>query len=165
MIQCLVAVKDLLKYRAHTKLRRIFVHEFTLMLYRIKYLLGILVGLFSLVYLLFGIVGWVNGDVTHADLVTCFLLASVHIGAGTWLLFTSLSQYRIERRQLDTATQYLIRQQNGRIAPADLARLVEISEEDANEYLEQRSKYDVAVKMSSRTGNEVFFFGQQYWNN
>jgi hypothetical protein len=135
------------------------------MMYRIKYLLGILVTTFSLVYLLFGIVGWVDKTVSSADLVTCFALASAHLGAGAWLLLSSLRQFRAERKQLDALMRHLIRVNSGRVIASELADLAEISDDDAREYLERRSRHDVAVIMQSRNGTDVYFFGQQFWNN
>jgi hypothetical protein len=135
------------------------------MMYRIKYLLGILVALFSLVYVLFGVVGWVDGTVKATDLLTCFALASAHIGAGSWLLLSSLRQYRSERRRIDALMRQLIRMNSGRVMASELARLAEISDDDAREYLDRRSRSDAAVIMQTRTGSDVYFFGQQFWNN
>lgn len=134
-------------------------------LYRIKYLLGSMVTVFSLVYLLFGIVGWYDGMVGFTDLLTCFVLASVHLGGGTWLLLGSLRDYRREKKRVESVIGHLIASHAGRVIVADLARYAEISEEDAREYLEVRAKHDVAVVMQSTSGIDVFFFGQQFWNN
>ncbi len=135
------------------------------MVYRIKYLLGALVASFSVVYLIFGIVGWVDGTVKTADLVTCFLLASVHLGTGTWLLLASLRQYRSEKQRMDAVMRHLIRANGGRVLVSELARVAEISDDDAREYLDRRSRNDVSVVMQSRAGEDVYFFGQQFWNN
>ncbi|KXK35344.1 MAG: hypothetical protein IAE64_01315 [Flavobacteriales bacterium] len=135
------------------------------MLYRVKYLLGIMVGLFSLVYILFGVAGWLQNTISSANLLMCFALASAHLGASSWLLLSSIRQFKIERTKLDLATRHLIRTRSGRVFPAELSLLADVSEEDAVEYLEKRCTYDVALMMQNRKGTNVFFFGQQFWNN
>jgi len=134
-------------------------------MYRIKYLLGSMVAIFSLVYLLFGIVGWIDGGMSYADLLTAFVLASVHLFGGGFLLLSSLKDYREERVRVDRSVRYLIHQNGGRLVAADLARLAEITDDDAREYLEKRAQKDVSVVLQSRGGEDVYFFGQQFWNN
>ena len=134
-------------------------------MYRIKYLLGSMVAIFSLVYLLFGIVGWIDGTVDFADLLTCFVLASLHLGGGGYLLMSSLRDYRRERRRVDIVVRRLIRMNGGRVLAADLARQADISDDDAREYLSKRAKYDVSFVLQNTTGEDVYFFGQQFWNN
>lgn len=135
------------------------------MLYRIKYLLGTLVTLFSIFYLLIGTVGWVDRTMNSTDLITCFILASVHLGSGGWLLLSSLKQYKSEQRALEMYMHRLIRVNGGRVLASDLAREANISQEDAHEYLDKRLQKDVAVLMQNRAGVNVYFFGQQFWNN
>lgn len=142
---------------------RSFAHVSTM--YRIKYLLGTLVAVFSLIYFLFGIVGWIQGSALFADMVTCFVLGSVHVAAGGWLLMSSSREYRRESRRVDAIMHQMIKTNAGRIVVTDLARYAEIPEDDAREYLERRSKHDVAFMLEGRNGNDTFFFGQQYWNN
>jgi hypothetical protein len=134
-------------------------------MYRIKYLLGSMVAVFSLVYLLFGIVGWVDGNVGFADLLTCFVLASVHLGVGGYLLLSSLREYKTEKRRVDTVVRRLIHDNGGRVLVNDVARLAEISDDDAREYLSKRSKVDVSIVLQGKEGEDVYFFGQQFWNN
>ncbi|MBI2793479.1 MAG: hypothetical protein HYX66_02370 [Ignavibacteria bacterium] len=134
-------------------------------MYRIKLLIGILVAAFSSVYLLFGVVGWEHESMKAADLITCFILASLHLGIGSWLLFTSLSEYRREHRRVEDVVRRLIDSSGGRVTIADVAKYAGISEEDAHEHLERRSKHDVVIVMQNTAGSDVFFFGQQYWNN
>lgn len=134
-------------------------------MYRIKYLLGSLIAVFSLVYFLFGIVGWYRGDATNIDVLTCFIFGSLHIGGGAWLLLSSLREYRFERQRVDAIMRQLIRSNAGRVVVTDLARYAEIPEEDAREYLERRSQEDVVFLIEGRNGKDTFFFGQQYWNN
>ncbi len=135
------------------------------MLYRIKYLLGTLVALFSIIYLLLGTVGWLDGTVSGGDLITCFALASAHLAAGTWLLLSSMRQYKLEHRKLESIVRHIIRVNNGRVHASQVARMAEITEDDAREYLEKRISKDVAIMIQSNTGSDVFFFGQQFWNN
>lgn len=134
-------------------------------MYRIKMLIGLMVSAFSVVYLLFGIVGWVRADMKAADLMTCFILASLHLGIGSWLLFTSLKEYRQEHRRVEDVVRRLIRSGGGRVTMADVAKYAGISEDDAREHLERRSKHDVVIVMQNTAGADVFFFGQQFWNN
>lgn len=135
------------------------------MLFRIKYILGSMLGIFSLVYMLFGIVGWSKGDATFQDLLTCFVLASIHVMLSGWLLVSSMRAYRSERARLDTVIRVLSERHGGRVTVADVASLAEVSEDDAREYLEQRSKRDEAVVTLGQNGRDVYYFGQQYWNN
>ncbi|MCX6139958.1 MAG: hypothetical protein NTX15_03880 [Candidatus Kapabacteria bacterium] len=134
-------------------------------MYRIKYLLGSLITVFSLVYLLFGIVGWYNGGTQFSDILTCFIVGSLHIMGGGWLLVSSLKDYRKETTRVDAIVRHLIRTNAGRVVVTDLARYAEITEEDAREYLERRSQTDVVFLIEGRGGRDTFFFGQQYWNN
>jgi len=134
-------------------------------MYRIKYLLGSLVAVFSLVYLLFGIVGWIDNTVAYTDLLTCFVLASLHLFGGAALLLSSLRDYRQERMRVERSIRLLIRENGGRLLASDLARLADITDDDAREYLERRARRDVSVVLQSRQGEEVYFFGQQFWNN
>ena len=134
-------------------------------MYRIKYLLGSMVAVFSLVYLLFGIVGWVDDGMSYADLLTTFILASVHLFGGVFLLLSSLKDYRAERLRVDRSVRYLIQVNGGRLIAADLARHAEITDDDAREYLDKRAQKDVSVVLQNRGGEDVYFFGQQFWNN
>jgi len=114
---------------------------------------------------LFGIVGWIDGNVEFADLLTCFVLASLHLGGGGYLLLSSLRDYRRERQRVDSVVRRLIRSNGGRVVAGELARQAEISDDDAREYLTKRAKYDVSIVLQNTTGEDVFFFGQQFWNN
>lgn len=134
-------------------------------MYRIKYLLGILATIFSLVFVLFGTVGWVTGDVERSDTVVCFLLASVLLAGGTWLLVSSLRDYRTERSRLESVVRHLIATRGGRVTVGDVAHLADITEDDAREYLEQRSRQDVVFVTPGRNGKDTYLFGQEYWNN
>jgi len=134
-------------------------------MFRIKYLLGALISVFSLVYLLFGIAGWVQGSAMYMDILTCFLLGSAHVIIGGWLLLSSRKDFRIENRRVDAILHRMILANAGRVIVTDLARHAEIPEYDAREFLERRSKNDVVFLLEGRNGSDVFFFAQQYWNN
>ncbi len=134
-------------------------------MYRIKYLLGSLIAIFSLVYFLFGIVGWVRGDMSTSDLLTCFVLGSLHVAGGGWLLLSSLREFRAERQRMDAIVRHLIRVHAGRVMVSDLAHVAEIPEDDAREYLERRAQRDVVFLLQGRNGRDTYFFGQEYWNN
>lgn len=134
-------------------------------MYRIKYLLGTLLSVFSLVYLLFGIVGWYNGGVQFSEILTCLVVGSLHIMVGGWLLLSSHKNYRSEAKRVDAIVRHLIKTNAGHVVVTDLARYAEIPEEDAREYLVKKSKTDVVFLIEGRGGRDTFFFGQQYWNN
>lgn len=135
------------------------------MLFRIKYILGIMLGVFSLVYLVAGVVGWQQGSATFAEMVMCFVLASVHVTFAGWLLLSSIHAFRLERTRLETVIRVLMERHGGRVTVCDVAELGEVSEEDAREYLEKRSSHDVSFVNPGRNGRDVYYFGQQYWNN
>lgn len=105
------------------------------------------------------------GDAEFTDLLTCFVLASLHLFGGAWMLLGSLKDFRRERQRVDSIIRHLIRTHHGRVVVADLASYAEIPEEDAREYLERRSKNDIAFVLEGRNGRDMYFFGQQYWNN
>lgn len=134
-------------------------------MYRLKMLIGSMVAIFSVVYLIFGIVGLIRQDMRSADLMTCFFLASLHLGIGAWLLMNSLRDYRREHRRVEEVVRYLISSNGGRVTITELALFAGISEDDAREHLERRSKHDVVIVMQNTAGADVFFFGQQFWNN
>mgnify|MGYP000331647202 FL=1 len=134
-------------------------------MYRIKYLLGSMVTIFSVVYFLFGGSGWYRGDASFQDVLTCMVLASLHMCGGGWLLVSSLKDFRAERSRVDCLVRHLIRTNGGRVVVGDLARYAEISEDDARDHLERRSQRDVAFVAQGRNGYDVYYFGQQYWYN
>ncbi|MBC8124162.1 MAG: hypothetical protein H7X70_00380 [Candidatus Kapabacteria bacterium] len=134
-------------------------------MYRIKYLLGLLITVFSVVYFALGIVGWQNGEARFLDILTSFVIGSLHASIGGWLLLSSLRDYRSETKRVDAIMRHLIRTNAGRVVVTDLARYAEIPEEDARAYLERRSQTDVVFFIEGRNGHDTFFFGQQYWNN
>jgi hypothetical protein len=134
-------------------------------MYRIKHILGSLVAVFSLVYLVFGIIGWIDERVTYTNLMICFVLASAHLGGGGWLIMAGLRDQRRERSRVDQSIRMLIRQNAGRLSASELSRLAKISANEAREYLDKRAKYDVSVVLQSKEGEDVYFFGQQFWNN
>lgn len=134
-------------------------------MYRIKYLLGSLVAVFSLVYVIFGLVGWIDNQMGYTGLLTCLVLGSLHLAGGSWLLLSSLRDFRRERDRVDTIIRKLIRTNGGRLVAADLAEQAEISNDDAQQYLEKRARFDVSVVMQDAGGDDVFFFGQRFWNN
>lgn len=73
------------------------------MVYRIKYLLGIMAALFGLLYLLIGIVGW-SESATVADRWMPFALGSLHIGLATLLFWTSSRERPTRERTAGTLT-------------------------------------------------------------
>lgn len=134
-------------------------------MYRIKYFLGAMVAIFSLVYLTFGVIGWVRATSTSSEIVICFTLASLHLASGIWLLLSSVSEERRERRRLELVTSHLIDVQGGRVRVSDVARYAEVHEDDAREFLEKRAQHEVSYLHRGRNGRDLFYFGQQFWNN
>lgn len=134
-------------------------------MFRIKYLLGSMMTIFSLVYMLFGIMSWLRGDAEARDVMTCFVLASIHCIAGSWLLVSSLRDYREERRRIEAAVQHIMALRGGRVTVAELADVAELSQDDAREYLERRTQVEVVVRTPGRAGEEQYFFGGDYRNN
>jgi hypothetical protein len=135
------------------------------MLYRIQYLLGSMLGIFSLVYMLFGIVGWYDGQASFNDLLTCFVLTSIHAVAAGYLLIASIRSYRRERARLETVVRVLQERHHGRVAVIDVASLAEVSEDDAREYLSERATQHEAVATLGRHGTDAYYFAPQYRNN
>jgi hypothetical protein len=156
---------ELQSYEAGFVWRSIVCIDSPPMLYRIQYLLGAMLGIFSLVYLLFGIVGWVDGEASFQDLLTCFVLASIHIVASAYLFIASVRSFRRERARLEAVIGLLAERNAGRVTVMDVAALAEVSEDDAREYLAKRAKTHATVITEGRNGKDTYFFGQQYWNN
>ena len=80
-------------------------------------------------------------------------------------MLSSLRDFRRERDRVDSIIRKLIRSNGGRLIASDLAEQAEISDDDAREYLEKRAKFDVSVVMQDSGGDDVYFFGQRFWNN
>ncbi|MBU3742280.1 MAG: hypothetical protein FGM24_08345 [Candidatus Kapabacteria bacterium] len=135
------------------------------MLYRIQYLLGAMLGIFSLVYILFGIVGWLSSDASFQDVLTCFVLASIHVVAAGGLFIASIRSYRRECARLETVVRVLQERHAGRVTVADVAALADVSHDDAREYLVRNANTRDVVITEGRNGNDAFLFGQQYRNN
>jgi hypothetical protein len=121
--------------------------------------------IFSLVYMLFGIMSWLRGDAEARDIVTCFVLGSIHCIAGSWLLVSSLRDYRDEKRRIEDAVRHIAALRGGRVTVAELADIAELSQDDAREYLERRTHVDVVVRTPGKQGEEHYVFGGDYWKN
>lgn len=134
-------------------------------MYRIKYFLGAMVAIFSLVYITFGVIGWLRGTSSSSEIVVCFALASLHLASGTWLLLSSLSEYRRETRRLDMVISRLIEVQGGKVLVSDVARYAEVHEDEAREYLEKRAQHQPTYMHRGRNGKDLFYFGPRFWNN
>ena len=134
-------------------------------MYRIKFILGLVVTACSVAYFALGVVGWLSGQAQFLHILACFVIGSIHVAIGGWLLLSSLRGYRAETKRVDAIMRHLIRTNAGRVVVTDLARYAEIPVEDARAYLERRSQTDVVFFLEGRSGHDTFFFGQQYWNN
>jgi hypothetical protein len=134
-------------------------------MFRTKYLLGSMATIFSLVYMLFGVMSWVRGDADSRDIIACFVLGSLHLAAGSWLLLRSIGDYREEKRRIEAVISHLIALRGGRVSVTELADLAELSEDDAREYLERRAQLDVVIRTSAGGGEEHYVFGGEYWKN
>jgi len=134
-------------------------------MFRIKYLLGSMATIFSLVYMLFGVTSWFSGRAEVSDIVTCFVLAGLHFSAGCLFLIGSARDLRAERRRVDVAIDRLISTHGGRVSVHDLASLAELSVEDARVYLDKQARVEVTFRVENERAPDTYVFGRQYWNN
>lgn len=134
-------------------------------MHRIKLLLGLLLIAFSLAYLLFGWVAFNNGTAQFMNVLICFTIGSAHVAVGGYLLANSIRERRREMERIDLVIRHLVKTNAGRVSVSDLSMFAEVPEEDAREYLRKRSISDVSVVISGSGRGDVFFFGQQFWNN
>ncbi len=134
-------------------------------MHRIKSILGSLISVFSLVYFLFAIVGWVQGGSLATDVLTCVCLGTCHIAVGAWLVLGAVREQRAEARRIEEVLRTIVASRGGRIRVEDLAWYANITEDDAREYLEKRRLTDVIFHLGGRNGKETYYFGQKYWNN
>lgn len=103
------------------------------MVYRIKYLLGIMAALFGLLYVLIGIVGW-SESVTNADRWMPFVLGSVHGGLAVLLFWTSIRERHLENTRLERVLRLVLYEQVS-INAKQFADLAGISPTEAEEFL------------------------------
>lgn len=104
------------------------------MLFRIKYLLGIMATLFGLLYLLVGIVGSSGDSATVADRWMPFILASVHLTLAMLLFWTSSRERRIEHKRLERLLRIALHTHPS-LSMRDFAELAGISPAEAHEFL------------------------------
>lgn len=109
------------------------------MLYRIKYLLGIMATLFGLLYLLFGVVGLSGDSVAIADVWMPFVLASIHLGLATLLFWTSHRERRSEHSRLERLLRLALRQIPS-LSAEEFAELAGIAPAEAEEFLLRASR-------------------------
>ncbi|GBD04991.1 hypothetical protein HRbin20_00568 [bacterium HR20] len=108
------------------------------MVYRIKYLLGIMAALFGLLYLLIGIVGW-SESATATDRWMPFALGSVHVGLATLLFWTSSRERQLENARLERLLRLVLREQAS-VGARQFAELAGISPSEAEEFLRWASR-------------------------
>ncbi|MBL7998210.1 MAG: hypothetical protein JNL32_06175 [Candidatus Kapabacteria bacterium] len=102
-------------------------------MHRVKFLFGSFSGIFGLLYVFFGIVGF-QDSLTDSDRYVPFLLAALHLAIGGVLLWMShRDKTNIERRIGERVTTLLMLQ-TPNIASI-IAEEFSISEFDANEYV------------------------------
>ncbi|GIV51959.1 MAG: hypothetical protein KatS3mg038_2480 [Candidatus Kapaibacterium sp.] len=108
------------------------------MVYRIKYLLGIMAALFGLLYVLIGIVGW-SESATATDRWMPFALGSVHVGLATLLFWTSSRERQLENTRLERLLRLVLREQAS-VGARQFAELAGISPSEAEEFLRWASR-------------------------
>jgi hypothetical protein len=134
-------------------------------MYRIKLAVGVLTSVFSLVYLGFGTSLLFQPKPETSYVVLCLVLGSIHVAAGAGLLFACVKEYSREKKRIEAVIRHLLRAHDGRVVLSDLARYAELSETDARYYLDKRSKYESVFVAQGVNGSDIYFFGQQFWNN
>lgn len=134
-------------------------------MYRIKYLLGSMSLIFSLVYGLFGVTSWLSSDASYNGVLVCFVLTSIHVVAGVILLLYSLKDYRRESMVINAAFDRIVRKRGGRVSVRELADLASVSTDDAREYLLRRSIEAPTFSNVDGVSDESYVFGSGYPNN
>lgn len=134
-------------------------------MYRIKYLLGSLLAAFSVLYFIFGVAGWMHASSADTDILVSFLLGTIHVAGGSWLLLSSMVERKREKRRLDHVIAQLIEANGGRVVVSDVARYADVTEDDAREYLDRRAAHEVSYLHRGRNGRDLYYFGQRFWNN
>ncbi|NQW30392.1 MAG: hypothetical protein HQ472_07765 [Ignavibacteria bacterium] len=134
-------------------------------MHRIKLLLGLLLISFSIVYLLFGWIAYADRSAEFLDILVCFVFGSLHVVAGGLFLMNGMRERKREVERIDLVIRHLVKTNAGRVAVADLAMFAEITEDDARDYLHRRSQNDVSTILAGSGRGDVYFFGQQFWNN
>ncbi|GIV54845.1 MAG: hypothetical protein KatS3mg039_1363 [Candidatus Kapaibacterium sp.] len=104
------------------------------MLFRTKYLLGIMATVFGLLYLLFGIVGLGSQVATRADQWMPFVLGIVHVALGGLLFWTSSRERHAEQARLVRLLRMVLRECPS-LSAREFADLAGISPADAQEFL------------------------------
>lgn len=109
-------------------------------MYRIKYLIGIFSGIFGLLYIFFGIVGFEDAR-TFWDRYTAFMLAGLHTVVSVVVFIGSYVDKRNQDKTVGEAISSLML-----LHPVLSAQMIadetSISVEDAQEYLD---KYSAAL--------------------
>jgi hypothetical protein len=114
------------------------------MLFRTKYLLGIMATLFGLLYLLFGIVGLSNESASPLDRWMPFMLGTIHIVLGGLLFWTSNRERQIEQLRLVRLLRMALRESPS-LSAREFAHLAGISPAEAHEFLLWASRRRRAV--------------------
>lgn len=134
-------------------------------MFRIKYLLGSMAVVFSLVYGLFGVTSWLSADASYNDVLVCFILTTIHFIAGVILLLNSLKDYRRESLLINAAFDQLVRKRGGRVSVQELADLASVTTDDAREYLLRRSHEAPTFRNVDGVSDESYVFGRGYQYN
>jgi len=134
-------------------------------MYRIKYLLGSMAVIFSMVYGLFGVTSWLSADASYKDVLVCFVLTAIHFVAGAVLLLLSVQDYRREKYIIDSAFKNILSKRGGRVTVAELADAASVSADDAREYLMRRSSEAPTFYNLEGESHESYTFGHRFQNN
>ncbi len=126
------------------------------MLFRVKYLLGIMATLFGLLYMLFGVVGLSGAEnVPIADRLTPFLLGGIHLVLALVLFWTSMRERRSEYRRLHRLLRLILHHQSS-LSAREFAELAGISLSEAHDFLLLASRRRSVVPVSSSKSLRVW---------
>lgn len=111
-------------------------------MFRIKYLLGAFTGIFGLLYMAFGIIGW-DDALTASDKYMSFAIGGIFIVGALFLLRGSYVDRKNEKLRVNEAITALMLI-HPTVSAEILASEVNISAEDAQEYLSRYSQSAVS---------------------
>lgn len=117
-------------------------------MYRIQYLLALMLLIFAALYVLFGTIGWEHAR-TFNDKAMPLLLASIHCIAATFLLYHSYRTRRAELRNVSNSIRTLLAVQPS-LTPKQVAEHTKLSLGEITEYLTTSAKENKLVLI--RTG-------------
>lgn len=126
------------------------------MMFRIKYLLGIIAGVFGLLYSFVALIGW-NDVLTMTDRYMALLLAVVHSIASLVLFSLSYREHKREVLQMQKVIASLM-EKHSSFTIKELADAAHLSEGEMQDYLQSAShtKNMVVVKSPDKRNIRVY---------